>query len=747
MEPPAVSRLPTGMSTRTRFQESAGYVLAAIIPLLIVFHVLDLWSYDFSVPLNYRGDSTIPAMYAKAVSESGWYTFIDRIGMPTGFILYDYPNIQTIPFAVIRFMSLLGIDGYPRLVNWYFIITISLTAVFGYFVLRRLGVSIIFSLLGGITFTLLPYHFMKGVSQLELTSYFIAPLAIFLSVGLHTSEQDGGARKVYKVALISPGWLGLFSCVLIGFSSVYYVFFSVCAIGMSGIAASVMIRHVGPATRACVLICIIAAISAVNYFPVIVHRFNEGDNPLVAERNVDGSLQNSFTLGSLFIPQEESVFEPLRRIQYTHRAVFRRKGYRLNPGSYMGIIGILGVGILTIQFLKAGSSPKHGVWHGLAFLFFGFLLLGYAGGFGYLFSLFITPLFRGWERCVGFIAFPPIVAVMLVFESLIRRFRQPKIRFILACTLFIIILPVIVEDQMGPTYRRGVTASLDPAGAAKEFRSDELFFSRIESLIAPGGMILQLPHTYWPESDELNELPMHQYDHVRAYLHSRHARWSFPAMRGTPGELWARRTSSKPISEMLESLVIMDFDGIYLDRWGYPDSACKLVDEIRIHTETNPYRSEDGRMIFFPLRRYARRLKQYLTPGELDHRLAGECVVHTWFPGGDAPRKKSDENFWCSSDTKLRISNISSERITVEIGVKIESPRFRSATILITGEDKYYEWKIPRRRGSFSIDAVIPPGSLDFRVNALDSEVMGIDASRVFKILNSEIRNAEWMNE
>jgi hypothetical protein len=50
------------------------------------------------------------------------------------------------------------------------------------------------------------------------------------------------------------------------------------------------------------------------------------------------------------------------------------------------------------------------------------------------------------------------------------------------------------------------------------------------------------------------------------------------------------------------------FDGIYIDRLGYPDRAAKLESELGEVLKTEPLVSPDGRKSFFNLSLYKERL-------------------------------------------------------------------------------------------------------------------------------------------
>ena len=43
------------------------------------------------------------------------------------------------------------------------------------------------------------------------------------------------------------------------------------------------------------------------------------------------------------------------------------------------------------------------------------------------------------------------------------------------------------------------------------------------------------------------------------------------------------------------------FQGIYIDRFAYPDNGVAIIDEVAAFTDTSPIESSDKRMVFFPM--------------------------------------------------------------------------------------------------------------------------------------------------
>ena len=130
---------------------------------------------------------------------------------------------------------------------------------------------------------------------------------------------------------------------------------------------------------------------------------------------------------------------------------------------------------------------------------------------------------------------------------------------------------------------------------------------RIEQRIGADGSVFQLPYMPFPDGGVVRRIT--DYDLVRGYLHSNGLRWSFGAMVGRP-EDWQGELAARPPTLQVEAAAAAGFDGVYVDRFGYADSARSLERRLRELTGAPPITSADGRLVFFDLRGLRRRLER-----------------------------------------------------------------------------------------------------------------------------------------
>jgi hypothetical protein len=174
---------------------------------------------------------------------------------------------------------------------------------------------------------------------------------------------------------------------------------------------------------------------------------------------------------------------------------------------------------------------------------------------------------------------------------------------------------------------------------------------------------------------------------VRPYLHSRTLSWSFGAMRGRPAD-WQADTAGAPPEQLVPAIAAAGFDGIYVDRFAYPDFAAGLEPELQQVAGSTPLVSADDRFSFFDLRAYARRLRAETPPAELQA-LADATVrpVRTEWSDGFAPRQQDgvDSSRWAQvPDPSLTVVNPSDQPRSTELFVKLTRAGGESVVVTIT---------------------------------------------------------------
>src|SRR5262245_37448642 len=106
----------------------AGYAAAALLAACAAAWLLDLPRADLRVPFDYRGDTLLYGLTAKAIVDHGWYLTNPLLGAPFGLELHDYPFADGFHHLVLRGMAVLSSDWALNF-NLYFLLGFPLIAL------------------------------------------------------------------------------------------------------------------------------------------------------------------------------------------------------------------------------------------------------------------------------------------------------------------------------------------------------------------------------------------------------------------------------------------------------------------------------------------------------------------------------------------------------------------------------------------------------------------------------------------
>jgi hypothetical protein len=181
---------------------------------------------------------------------------------------------------------------------------------------------------------------------------------------------------------------------------------------------------------------------------------------------------------------------------------------------------------------------------------------------------------------------------------------------------------------------------------------------------------------------------MFDYDQARGYLHSRHLRWSYAAMKGREPAAWQALVASMPPREMAETLAFAGFRGIWVDRQSYPDTAAALAFEAKLGRVlgVTPIVSGNERLSFFSMVDYWRRIRKGLAQDEIARwrNVARHPVLVEWGRGFVRPQGLPESaSRWGKPTAQLVLRNDSQhpQRATLHLAVSGAS----AGTLRVTG--------------------------------------------------------------
>ncbi|MDP2183254.1 MAG: hypothetical protein Q8K99_11885 [Actinomycetota bacterium] len=570
-------------------QETVLYVGTAVLCVLLAARVLGVSPSDLRVPFAYSSDAVFGQAVTKGMIEHGWAYSNSSVGAPMGQLLLDYPNTDGAHVLLIKLISLVLRDAVMAN-NMYFLLGFALSGVTSLFVMRRFGVSRPAAFVASLAFVLLPFHFMRGISHLALAAYWSIPLTALLGLwaasGTPPFLKDGKLvwRERRSVAAIAVAFV-------VGCSGIYYAFFACIFLGAIAVYAWSKRRGVLFAMPALLLVCVIVSAVLLSVAPSVVYHRLQGSNPEAIIRLPLESELYALKITQLVLPvgghRSPILAEWKQRYNQSISGVSPLNENETATLGTLGVIGFLALLAWTaFRIRPSRKGPASEVMEPLGAMNLTALLVGVLGGFGSLFAFFVSPEIRAYNRVSVYIAFFSLFALALLLDRF--AFNRPWAQLPFATAALVAVLVIVaVLDQTTPSM------AIDFGGLSAAYENDDAFVAAVEASVPPGSMIFQLPYVPFPESPPVGGMP--DYEHFKAYIHSKTLRWSYGAMRGRESDIWQRQVSSLPAAEFLAQIEARGFAGVWVDRRGGGANEPGMQAALGVP----PIQSADGQLAFY----------------------------------------------------------------------------------------------------------------------------------------------------
>jgi len=587
------------------------YGSITVLSLFILTCVLKLWKADLGIPITVNGGDTLFNLVCiKGLKDSGWYFYNKFLGAPFGLELYDLPMADSIHLILLKILVIL-FDNSATALNLFFIAIFPLNAIATYFVFRRFKISPSVSIVTSLLYAFLPYPFFRGQSHLFLATYYTIPLITLIILSLWSNNlplvsgnQDLKSKFRWHTITSRKSVFCIVVCIVLGSTGVYYAFFACIFIAVASLSAFLYKRDKSVFLSALILVALISSSFFLNILPSLVYTYQHGVNQEVAQRIPSETEKFGVKITNLLLPIEKHRFSISTN---STKEYYQASQGNENIFAALGIIGSSGFLSLIFRslFLASQSDRKNSspsIYDRLALLNISALLFGIVGGFGTMFALLVTPLIRGTNRISIFIAFFSLLAVALFIDSINKKYVKNKRDKFIFYLFLVGGLSLGILDQTSPAF------TPDYSGQKNEYLNDQGFVHTLERVIPTNSMVFQLPYVPFPENGLRNPSRMKDYDLFRGYLHSKNLRWSYGEMQGRHSN-WNQAISEEPLDNLLTKISFVGFNGIYIDRYGYPDMANLMELEMEKKLGTKPIVSKNGRLVFFSMDLFNKELR------------------------------------------------------------------------------------------------------------------------------------------
>lgn len=494
---------------------------------------------------------------------------VPELGAPGSAEWADIPVVEEMPVYLTGLLA--RVVGLFAALNMKLLLGHLLAGATFFLVARSLRCTREWAFAGALAFGLAPYIFSESPHHSVVA--YVWHLPLFLLVWKWVSSPGeiplGGRRFWFAVAV----------AFVTGLQNIYYtnIFCQITLLG--GAFAAVRVRQWRPLLISCAIIAGAALAFALMNADTWIYRLREGPNPAAILRPYHWLEIYALKPVDLFIPLATHRIGEFSQFAIEHA----KRVALVNEGSYLGIAGIFSLAWLVFVSARGVIMRSHvpaAFWQVF-----------------WIFAVFITGGLNSFAGAVGFTFFRAgyragivILVIVLMFAAM-RASALLAARHRLSMLLVLLATAVVLADQVPRTLSPGARA-----GIALQVESDREFVRAIERALPPDAMIFQLPVMDFPESPAPGLTP---YEHLRPYIHSRSLRFSFGGVKGRSNRM--NLDPEENPGGFLEFMRNAGFQGILINRRGYPDGAAGLSNALQSVGLGEPAPSKTGDLMFFNL--------------------------------------------------------------------------------------------------------------------------------------------------
>ena len=469
---------------------------------------------------------------------------IPELGAPGGANWNDYPITEEIPLYIEGLLA--RAFGLFAGLNLSLLICHLLAAGVFYGVARCSDCDMRWSFVGALAFGIAPFIFVQSPHHITVASVWHVPL--FIPVWRWVSTGSGISLRSRQF------WISAAIAFLTGMQNVYFTNI-LCQLTLLGGLLVFFRTRSFPALISCFGIILAAALAfGLMNLDTWTYKLVYGPNTGALVREYKWLEIYGLKIVDLIVPPITHRSDVLAGFAFQHRADAPLQ----DEGSYLGVLGILSLGLLVFTAVAAFIRKRYSEIPAEAWQVFWIVAVFTTGGLNAIAGTLGFTMFRtGCRYSVV------ILAIVLLFAA--RRMAALPLRSGLSSLLAILAAVLVLWDQVPRSPDARETQAI-----AFQIESDREIVGKMEAVLPPGAMVFQIPIMEFPESPAPGLSP---YDHLRPYLFSNRLRYSFGSMKGREDTQWQKELANLSLADAVAKLRGMGFRAILINRNGFPDKA------------------------------------------------------------------------------------------------------------------------------------------------------------------------------
>ena len=558
-------------------------IAVSIVAFCIVFQV---WDKNWDVPYVFSFDGIGAIITAQNLENGHSLWDVNALNAPHEYslLMQDY----ILPAGIMKVLTLM-FNNAGLAINAFLLLTYILTSIAMYCLLKKMEVSTSISIVGGVLYSFLPYHFFRE-AHFWLMGCYIIPIAIWIIIELLNNSFDNGLKdsfnKNYVICYIFALLLGLNG---IYYSCMFLILFWLVAV--LKIIKDKNCRHL----FFCCLVSFFVILPIFIFFvlPLILSNSSEF-NTMEEERNlaqIDGYALRPVLL-LLPIPGHRiGLLNRFTLYMYENLGI-NSEIYTANLGLVMSI-GFV-VSLISLLVKKGESKIKN-----MGVLNFLSLIVACVGGANVLIGVFVTSTIRCYNRISVFIACFSMVSFCCIAQFLANKFKQKNGKNYIIYITCCLILVIGIFDQTSVRFSQYTNFDIEKKIYTISYEETEDKYmeyknltKQIQEYAGNDAMVLQLPLVH-------NKSQFIQSEVVAV---SEGLRWSSTISKNQQYE-WLNRLNSFSLDDIFTIAKEVGFSGILIEADCYDEySQYEEVDKkIEDRLGKAVYELEDENVKYYDL--------------------------------------------------------------------------------------------------------------------------------------------------